>query len=156
MPKVITREKDLTSAGSQQYRNFTVLVPGYVVSQNFDSVADENGVYEVSSLSDFDLNVGIIEEETTVLSEGSFATIKPTTASSADELIENVVDDLGEDVNIFTKLTIETVADNNILHSLYYVKEASTTPDINKKGYIKVKIGGNVTYFVATKISNIS
>ena len=156
MPKVITREKDLTSAGSQQYRNFTVLVPGYVVSQNFDNVADENGVYEVSSLTDFSLNVGIIKEETTVLSEGSFATIKPTTAGSADELIQNVVDDLGEDVNIFTKLTIETVADNNILHSLYYVKGAETTPDINKKGYIKVKIGGNVTYLVATKISNIS
>lgn len=72
MPKIIIREKDYTSAGTQAYDNFAVLVPGFVDPEktnvdktgNWDKVADENGVYEVSSQSEFEKNVGFVKYTT--------------------------------------------------------------------------------------------
>jgi hypothetical protein len=58
MPKIIIREKDYTSAGTQAYDNFAVLVPGF--AKENANCFDENGVYEVSSQAEFENNVGLI------------------------------------------------------------------------------------------------
>lgn len=58
MPKVIVREIDNTKAVGATYSNFTVVIPGPVSSDKFDSVADENHVYECSSISEFETNIG--------------------------------------------------------------------------------------------------
>lgn len=61
MPKIIIREKDYTSAGDRAYDNFAVLVPGLVSEDsNWNNIADENGVYEVSNQKDFIENVGLV------------------------------------------------------------------------------------------------
>jgi hypothetical protein len=60
MPKIIIREKDYTSAGTPDYDNFAVLVPGFVSDDHNPSCFDENGVYEVSSQSEFEKNVGLV------------------------------------------------------------------------------------------------
>ena len=60
MPKIIIREKDYTRPGLADYENFTVVVPGFVLSGYHADVFDENGIYEVSSSKDFKENVGAV------------------------------------------------------------------------------------------------
>ena len=69
MPKIIIREKDYTSAGNQAYDNFSVLVLGY--AKEGATCFDENGVYEVSSQTDFENNVGLVPYTDEELSYGN-------------------------------------------------------------------------------------
>ena len=66
MPKVIVREIDNTKAVGATYSNFTVVIPGPVAEDHldkFDSVDDENHVYECSSISDFEEYIGKVASE---------------------------------------------------------------------------------------------
>lgn len=58
MPKININEYDLTKAGTGEYENFAVVVPGFVGDNYDESVFDENGIYECSSQNDFVNNVG--------------------------------------------------------------------------------------------------
>ena len=63
MPKVIVREIDNTKAVVNSYSNFSVVVPGYVNSDKYKEVCDENGVYECSNASDFITYIGKVADE---------------------------------------------------------------------------------------------
>lgn len=58
MPKIVINEYDLTKAGTGEYENFSVVVPGFVGANCDESVFDENGIYECSSQADFDNYIG--------------------------------------------------------------------------------------------------
>lgn len=65
MPQVITREIDETTAVADAYSNFSVVIPGLVANENAESwakVADSEGVYECSSLSDFKKYIGKVAD----------------------------------------------------------------------------------------------
>lgn len=62
MPKVIVREIDNTKAVSATYSNFSVIIPGHVSSPKWNDVADENGVYECSTVADFNEYIGKVNE----------------------------------------------------------------------------------------------
>ena len=53
MPKIVINEYDLTKAGTGEYENFAVVVPGFVGENCDPAVFDENGIYECSSQADF-------------------------------------------------------------------------------------------------------
>ena len=53
MPKIVINEYDLTKAGTGEYENFAVVVPGFVGENCDPTVFDENGIYECSSQTDF-------------------------------------------------------------------------------------------------------
>lgn len=58
MPKIVINEYDLTKAGTGEYANFSVVVPGFVGENCDPTVFDENGIYECSSQTDFVNNIG--------------------------------------------------------------------------------------------------
>jgi hypothetical protein len=75
MPKIVINEYDLTKAGTGEYRNFSVVVPGFLSEDKYvlvgdegnrkyelgpeaKAVFDENGIYECSSTIDFEQNIG--------------------------------------------------------------------------------------------------
>lgn len=61
MPSINIYDVDKTKAGVGSAINFSVVIPGYVKNiGKFDEVADQNGVYECSSLADFKEYVGTI------------------------------------------------------------------------------------------------
>ena len=60
MAKQIVREFDNSTGSLPAYSNFTVLVPGYVSSDKFKDVSDENDAYEVNSVEAFTENVGLV------------------------------------------------------------------------------------------------
>jgi hypothetical protein len=60
MAKQIVREFDNSTGSLPAYSNFTVLVPGYVSSDKFITVSDDNDAYEVSSIEAFVENVGLV------------------------------------------------------------------------------------------------
>ncbi len=62
MPKVIVREIDNTKAVVNSYSNFSVAIPGYVKSDKYEEVCDENGVYECSNASDFITYIGKVAD----------------------------------------------------------------------------------------------
>lgn len=83
MPKVIVREIDNTKAIVDTYANFSVAVPGYVAdSAKFSKVADDNGVYECSTIADFKEYIGcIIDSEVTNAVAPSYSQV----CSAADD-----------------------------------------------------------------------
>jgi hypothetical protein len=58
MPKIVINEYDLTKAGTGEYENFAVVVPGFVGDTYNEDAFDENGIYECTSQTDFVNNVG--------------------------------------------------------------------------------------------------
>jgi hypothetical protein len=65
MPQVITREIDETTAVADAYSNFSVVIPGLVANEKAESwvkVADSEGIYECSSLSDFKTYIGKVAD----------------------------------------------------------------------------------------------
>lgn len=63
MSKIIIREYDNTKAVGPEYKNFSVVVPGLIdpsKATEFDKVADDNGIFECSSLEDFDTYIGYV------------------------------------------------------------------------------------------------
>lgn len=58
MPKIIIKEIDNTKAGSTEYSNFTVVVPGFASNGYDASRFDENDICEFKSQSDFVNTVG--------------------------------------------------------------------------------------------------
>jgi hypothetical protein len=61
MPKIVINEYDKTKADVTEYSNFSIVVPGYVnstVCTDTSKVFDENGIYECSSVSDFESKIG--------------------------------------------------------------------------------------------------
>lgn len=74
MPKIVINEYDLTKAGTGEYSNFSVVVPGFVGEGYNASVFDENGVYECSSQADFVKNVGKVAAEMVSRLENAAAT----------------------------------------------------------------------------------
>ena len=80
MPKIVINEYDLTKAGTSEYENFAVVVPGYLGDNANEAVFDENGIYECSSQVDFENNVGkraakIITRATSELTEATAPTV---------------------------------------------------------------------------------
>lgn len=72
MPKTIVREIDNTKTVGNTYSNFSVVIPGHVLDScknNWDSVADENGIYECSSVADFIKYIGKINSKSEVIAE---------------------------------------------------------------------------------------
>lgn len=92
MPKTITREYDNTKPVTGAYANFSVVVPGLVLNtEAFGLVADENGVYEVSSQKDFELNVGLVDVKDAYL-------VTPAVAAERDgDIINFEAEDAIED-----------------------------------------------------------
>lgn len=83
MPKIDIKEYDLTTAGTDSYSNFSVVVPGF--ANPLIDEFDENGVYECSSLSDFETYIGKVKATTIdVPGEG------PTLTVLATEIVEGV------------------------------------------------------------------
>ena len=63
MPRITIREIDNTTPRLAAYQNFAVLVPGLIntdYENDFNNVADENGVYECKSAGDFEDNIGFV------------------------------------------------------------------------------------------------
>lgn len=58
MPKIVINEYDNTKAGTSEYSNFSVVVPGFLGSTANEDVFDENGVYECDSQAEFVKNIG--------------------------------------------------------------------------------------------------
>ena len=58
MPKIEIIEKDYTTPGIGDYANFSVVVPGFCGKPVAEGIFDDNGIYEVSSQSDFLDNIG--------------------------------------------------------------------------------------------------
>ena len=77
MPKVIVREIDNTKAIVDTYANFSVAVPGYVAdSTKFSKVADDNGVYECSTIADFKEYIGCVaDSEATKETPASYVSV---------------------------------------------------------------------------------
>ena len=76
MPKIVIREIDNTEAGSAEYANFAVVVPGFVKAEttNFSpdlSVFDENGVYECKDKEVFKTKIGLRSAENSVITPAS-------------------------------------------------------------------------------------
>ena len=77
MPKININEYDLTKAGTGEYENFAVVVPGFVGDTYDESVFDENGIYECSSQTDFVNYVGKRAAEV-ITSKVQRAAVAPT------------------------------------------------------------------------------
>lgn len=78
MPKIITREKDKSTLAPNTYNSFSVVVPGFVATgTDFDTVKDENGVYECSSLEDFKKHIGCVKTINTP-NDAAYATVYKT------------------------------------------------------------------------------
>lgn len=63
MSKIIIREYDNTKAVGPEYKNFSVVVPGKVAADktaDYAKYADENGVFECSSVTDFEDVIGCV------------------------------------------------------------------------------------------------
>lgn len=78
MPKIVINEYDLTKAGTGEYENFSVVVPGFVGDNCDETVFDDNGIYECSSQTDFVNYIGKKSAEVTtgkVLVEAKAPTI---------------------------------------------------------------------------------
>lgn len=72
MPKIVINEFDNTEAGTGEYANFSVVVPGYLAEDKYtvdddgktvlgasaSAVFDENGIYECTSQTDFNTYIG--------------------------------------------------------------------------------------------------
>lgn len=71
MPKIVINEIDNTTAGTSEYANFSVVVPGYLAEDKYttkngktvlgsvaEAVFDENGIYECTSQTDFNTYIG--------------------------------------------------------------------------------------------------
>jgi hypothetical protein len=71
MPKIVINEIDNTTAGTSEYANFSVVVPGYLAEDKYTTddgktvlgsvaktVFDENGIYECTSQTDFNTYIG--------------------------------------------------------------------------------------------------
>lgn len=81
MPKIVINEYDLTKAGTGEYSNFSVVVPGFLAKDKYvfvevedeatgsyihkydlsadaKAVFDENGIYECNNIADFEANIG--------------------------------------------------------------------------------------------------
>lgn len=70
MAKIIINEIDKTRAGSGAYQNFSIVVPGYCGKTVAEGIFDENGIYEVSSQTEFVRNIGKYEQEASLTAEG--------------------------------------------------------------------------------------
>jgi hypothetical protein len=75
MPNILIKERDYTSPGALgEYSNYAVLITGYRVNEASadDSIQpDSNGVYEFTSVGDFDKVIGLARVEKTIEATGN-------------------------------------------------------------------------------------
>lgn len=72
MPKIIIREHDNTKAGTSEYSNFAVVVPGLAKNGVYNSaVFDENGIFECHSQKEFEENIGHVETKESVVASNA-------------------------------------------------------------------------------------
>lgn len=129
MPKVIITEKDNTTSTANTLDDFAVLVPGLVdISKkygsseddntigSFEKVADENGVYKVSSLADFKANVGLVPA---TLKNRKFYRIKETVSGSKASI--------GDIANIETPVVSAVVKASTVQGLLLKAEQTNTT-----------------------------
>lgn len=145
MPKIVIREKDYTNPGSISYSNFAVVVPGLISNTTkFKSVADDNGIYEVSSVSEFVENVGKIKDTEVVIGASAVeeAAVAPVVLSGV-----NIPDEDGETAFPLSGTAVEYTEENfNLLwnyaeangYKLYKVAEhvASDADGSQSYGYL--------------------
>lgn len=58
MPDININEIDNTTAGTVEYQNFSVVIPGFVDPNITEDAFDVNGIYEVNNLKDFRKYIG--------------------------------------------------------------------------------------------------
>ena len=111
MPKIVINEYDLTKAGTGEYANFSVVVPGYLGENADETVFDENGIYECSSQTDFVNNVGKRAAEIITRSE-SVKAYSPTIALS-----------IKYNPNQVSSIKVETDTDGKVVAVTYNNKD---------------------------------
>lgn len=121
MPKIIINEIDRTTAGTPEYSNFAVAIPGFCKDDVDPTIFDDNGVYECNSLLDFENNIGICQATMTFLGAKSIkAAAAPTiniifkfdadaTVADGTECVETQEAINGQE----TKATVKTFNDIN-------------------------------------------
>lgn len=93
MPKTVINEYDLTKAGTGEYANFSVVVPGFVGADANMDVFDENGIYEVSDQNAFVQNVG--KRSATIVTRKADAEAVAPKISQIIRLNTNLVQETG-------------------------------------------------------------
>ena len=151
MPKVITREKDLTSAGSFQYSNFTVLVPGFIAADKakaYDAYIENQGYYEVAdgvaeftTFADFKNAAGLTTETNVSV---KFAEATEITAGDLDIVDANID-------SIFTQLSLDTILNNNLKDIIYTVKAIAEPAADKGENILKFKVNDDNFYYECTK-----
>ncbi len=107
MPKIVINEYDLTKAGTGEYSNFSVVVPGFLAEDKYTevdgeyqlsavskAVFDENGIYECSSQTDFVNNVGKCAATFVTRSVASGNEAEPPTVSAVLKYSPNLAGDI--------------------------------------------------------------
>ena len=118
MAKQIVREYDNSSNVLPAYSNFTVVVPGFVANEKLDifkKVADENGVYEVSSVADFIENIGKVSGVTCNAEAPELTSLKEATSQGEDIYHVNI-----------TKWELLNYLESGTLYSLGTKKKSAT------------------------------
>ena len=140
MAKQIVREYDLSQSTLPSYSNFSVVVPGYINTAketNFKKVADENYVYEVNSIADFEENIGYV----------------PGTPLSANAPVLNVLDTREEGekiIPIYTKHLTISKAYEYLAGGRLYLPVAKTVAS-DTVGYLQDK---DFKYTPVTKLDD--
>lgn len=168
MPKIVINEYDLTKAGTSEYENFAVVVPGFVGENCDDTVFDENGIYECSSQTDFKNYIGKRSAEV-VTSKILVNAIAPTVdfaisycpdnvdgrveiKDSTDKIVEYQYNDSTAYDAAFLSLlngTFEGLA-NNSNYGVYYAIENNT----GKIGHLRDETKQYVEASSATQLEN--
>lgn len=125
MPKISIKEIDNTQAGTVEYQDFAVVVPGFLgtPADDYDpaDVFDDNGVYECSSQADFVNYVGCVD-------------------ASADT-IGAVAANMGNTPAVLTDITNGKTAqqqfDSLMATSFDYLYKAVNNPTASDVGYLR-------------------
>ena len=137
MAKQIVREYDNSTGSLPTYSNFAVLVPGRIAADKKDAwaaVADENDAYEVTSIADFNANIGR-------RSGAAINAVAPTLAVLDEDT--GATQDFLSVEKVYEYLTSET--DN------LYLPVAKTQPD-DKVGHLEDE---NYTYSLVSSLADV-
>ncbi len=161
MPDIIVREYDNTTAGVDQYNNFSVLVAGPTKTPNAECF-DENGVYEVSSAKDFEDNVGLCPaiEYTLHGSSPAVPAVPCVAAATTDEAVnpakiyytrEATGEDAGELVDTagYRYTPVETPTTEG-LPTYYEVSERGSDAEPAVEGAKAIGYGNQIAYMLLT------
>jgi hypothetical protein len=173
MPKIVINEYDLTKAGTSEYSNFSVVVPGYLADDKYltdadgtfqiedrdgkkfrklkpevAAVFDENGVYECSSQADFIANVGMKAAISTTnhVSKPEAAAVVSVVINHEPNLPANFMY-VGAKTDKNGKQTSPAVCKykemTDFIKALSYVQDGNWIPDPTNKGDLQTAAKAN-------------